>query len=279
MSTWCKVPITLKTGDHVPCGSCPDCTARRISGWSFRLMMEEKYCSAANFITLTYAPENVCYSPVGGRLTLVKSHVQCFIKKLRRLTPWPDSIRYFAVGEYGTVYSRPHYHVLLFNVSQELVQPAWQYGQIHYGQVNKSSVGYCLKYMCKERKIPEYQKDDRVPEFGLFSKGLGQSYITPEVVLWHKDDLCGRMYIPLEGGLKIAMPRYFKEKIYTPGERRFFELNYLKNQFKENKRTYQSENYSIRLKAIKELRGQMESFNAAVKKKRNDYFGSRSSIF
>jgi hypothetical protein len=35
------------------------------------------------------------------------------------------------------------------------------------------------------------------------------------MVDWHKSDLENRMYLTLEGGKKIAMPRYFKDKIYT----------------------------------------------------------------
>lgn len=279
MSTRCTIPLTLKPGTHVPCGKCPNCVARRVSGWSFRIMMEERYCSAAHFITLTYAPNNEPRTPLGGRASLSKNHVQCFIKKLRRSTPWGSSIKYFAVGEYGTRYQRPHYHVLLFNVSSELVQPAWQYGQIHYGQVNAATVGYCFKYMSKERTIPMYKGDDRTPEFGLFSKKLGVEYLTPEVVKWHKDDLCGRMYVPIDGGLKIAMPRYFKERIYTRGERRYFELNYKMEEYKENKRTYQSLSPSIKVKAFMELRSGYESFNSSVRKQRKDYFKSRTSIF
>lgn len=196
-------------------------------------MMEERYCSSAQFITLTYAPANVPVSPVGRRLTLRKSDVQRFIRKLRKRSYWGNNIRYFAVGEYGTLYSRPHYHVLLFNARIEDLQPCWKHGQIHYGTVNAKSVGYCLKYMCKERKIPEYKKDDRVPEFGLFSKGLGMRYVDEHTIKWHKDDLVGRMYIPLIGGMKIAMPRYYKNLIYTKAERLYIQLKIV-NQLEED---------------------------------------------
>jgi len=242
-------------------------------------MIEERFARSAQFITLTYAPENVCASPVGRRLTLVKNHVQCFIKKLRRCNDGGSDIKYYAVGEYGTTFSRPHYHVLLFNADIESIQPCWQYGSVYYGTVNGASVGYCLKYMCKERIVPAYKADDRVPEFGLFSKGLGKSYLTPEMKAWHLDDLLGRMYIPLEGGKKIAMCRYFKELVYTPGQRRFFELNYKRMEFEENSRTFQSNSPTVRLKSFVELRGHYESFNSAVRKQRSDFFKSRSSIF
>lgn len=279
MSSRCETPFRLKTGEYVPCGECVNCKARRISGWSFRLMMEERYCSSAQFLTLTYAPENVSKSPLGGRLTLDKSHVQCFIKKLRRRSNWGNSVKYFAVGEYGTAFSRPHYHLLLFNAHIEDVQPCWQFGQIYYGTVSGASVGYCLKYMCKERKIPQYKGDDRLPEFGLFSKGLGISYITPETIQWHKDDLLSRMYVPLEGGQKVAMPRYFKEKIYTKAERMRIQLAMVVRQEKIYKETYRSTSPSVRLKSFIDLRNRMESFNAESRKMRRDYYRSKTSIF
>lgn len=44
--------------------------------------------------------------------------------------------------------------------------------------------------------------------------------MTDAAVKWHKSDLENRMYLVLEGGKKIAMPRYFKDKIYTEEERK-----------------------------------------------------------
>lgn len=49
---------------------------------------------------------------------------------------------------------------------------------------------------------------------------MGSSYITDATVNWHKSDLDNRMYLTLEGGKKIAMPRYYKDKIYTEEERK-----------------------------------------------------------
>lgn len=36
---------------------------------------------------------------------------------------------------------------------------------------------------------------------------------------YHKADLENRMYVPIEDGKKIAMPRYFKDKMYNNEER------------------------------------------------------------
>lgn len=225
--------------DKIPiaCGKCLICYKRKISQWSFRLMQQEKVCVSAYFITLTYATKNVPISDE-GYLSLSKRDVQLFYKSLRKLhsqyskqlrkacrklgtkVPEQPSIKYYTVGEYGTRTKRPHYHAILFNAQLELIQGAWDHGGVHYGEVTPASIHYTLSYMCKPRKVPEFDGDDRSKEFALMSKGLGKSYITEKMVQWHLADLENRMYCNLEGGKKIAMPRYYKDKIYSEMERK-----------------------------------------------------------
>lgn len=191
----CLKPYELKTGERVPCGKCPNCTARRVSGWSFRLMQQNKIADTALFLTLTYDTSNVPLTPK-GYMTLDKttyivtvksngkiskrqnsSHLQSFFKRLRKAQYGnsKSNIKYYACGEYGGKFNRPHYHVILFNAKLELIQDCWPYGQIHYGMnVNEASVGYTLKYMSKPSRIPMHVNDDRVPEYSLMSKGSEQ---------------------------------------------------------------------------------------------------------
>lgn len=44
------------------------------------------------------------------------------------------------------------------------------------------------------------------------------------MIAWHKADLEKRMHHVIEGGKKIAMPRYFKLKLYTDDERKKIQL-------------------------------------------------------
>lgn len=227
----CYNPYQLKelhpyTGEpqHVPCGKCPECKARIISGWSFRLMQEERVSTAAYFVTLTYDTHAVPFAP-SGYMTLNKADVQKFMKRLRKRSTGEKPLKYFAVGEYGTKGWRPHYHLILFNAQPADIVYAWSLdgkpiGNVHFGQVSEASVGYTLKYIMKEGRIPLHRNDDRVPEFRIMSKGLGLSYISMEIIKWHHADLLNRMYLPLKDGKKIAMPRYYKDWIYLdPFER------------------------------------------------------------
>ena len=73
-----------KTGEvmHLPCGRCYPCTMRRVSGWSFRLVQEDKRAYSSSFLTLTYNTKHVPLSKKGF-MTLRKTDLQSFFKRLR----------------------------------------------------------------------------------------------------------------------------------------------------------------------------------------------------
>lgn len=234
MSTRCITPFYKKNdlqNQHIPfpCGKCPNCMRRRTSGWSFRLVKEGERSNSALFVTLTYNTDHVPITK-NGYMTLDKTDLQKYFKRLRKLTH--EKIRYYAVGEYGTKNQRPHYHIILFNASTRIVENAWKInnvdiGIIYIGDVSDASIGYTLKYMTKQGKIPMHQNDDRQKEFSVMSKGIGANYLTKQMIKWHKADTEKRMYIPIKDGKKIAMPRYYKDKMYTEGEK-FIISNYLR---------------------------------------------------
>jgi hypothetical protein len=205
-----------------PCGKCPACVRRRVSGWAFRLNKQSEQSNSAHFVTLTYNDEHIKKTKNGFE-TLVKKDVQDFFKRLRKLTK--QKISYYAVGEYGDTGERPHYHIILFNANPKIVENAWKLnditlGNVHFGDVGDASVGYTLKYISKEKKIPQFNGDDRQKEFALMSKGLGAGYLTENMVKWHtKGNLENKVYLPLKDGKKAAMPRYYKDKLYDKGQK------------------------------------------------------------
>lgn len=213
------------------------------------------------FVTLTYDAAHVPVSD-NGFMTLDVKDVQDFFKRLRRKYPknYPK-IRYYVAGEYGTENKRPHYHIILFNADALNVDASWKFpsrngrkisvdrldkssrvpssaGYIHYGDVSGASVGYTLKYICKPRIIPIHARDDRVPEFALMSKGIGNNYITEAMSKWHKSAIVDRMYVAIEDGKKIAMPRYYKNKIYTEQERKIIGWNAIEKNMEKDAKIY-----------------------------------------
>lgn len=206
----------------VPCGKCPICKARRVNQWVFRLMQEEKVSISAHFVTLTY---DTRYVPISnnGFMTLRKKDFQDYMKRLRKLTD--VKLKYYAVGEYGSQNKRPHFHAIIFGVTDEkLFADAWgingeQFGGIFVGKVTTDSVAYTMKYIDKPSTlVKKYSRDDRSPEFSLMSKGLGASYITDATRKYHKDDLT-RNYVNKLSGHRVPMPRYYRNKILSDIEK------------------------------------------------------------
>lgn len=170
--------------------------------------MELYISDCAHFVTLTYDKPPLTTK---NFMDLNKVHLQNFFRYLRRDG---QKIKYYACGEYGTTTMRPHYHIILFNTTPEMVERHWSHGHVHFGSVTGASIGYCLKYMAKPGKIPLHSNDDRQKEFALMSKKLGANYLTPAMITWHQADLKNRCYANLKE-LKISLPRYYKDKIYS----------------------------------------------------------------
>jgi hypothetical protein len=207
----------------VPCGRCPPCKLRRVNSWAYRLYQQQKISDYSHFITLTYNTNTVPISH-NGFMTLVKKDIQNFFKRLRKNTQ-NTNIKYYACGEYGTKNNRPHYHAIVFNVQNEQdFADAWtlegnMIGSIHIGKVESDSIAYTLKYIDKSTYIKKHSRDDRISEFSLMSKNIGVNYLTDEIIQYHKNDM-RRLFITKEGGHKIALPRYYRQKIYNDDEQR-----------------------------------------------------------
>lgn len=203
-------------------------------------MKEAERSSSAFFITFTYDNEHIRLTP-RKFMTLCKRDFQLFMKRLRKANSVP--IKFFCAGEYGDESWRPHYHAIMFNVqlstlvgdnlflqiqkgfipldgsSYKFHSPLWPYGHFTVGQVMDASVGYTLKYVMKQSRVPLHANDDRVPEFQLMSRYLGAGYLSTAMVDWHKASMLDRYYIPLKDGKKAPLPRYYREKIYDKDER------------------------------------------------------------
>lgn len=218
------VPKAALKSIPVPCGKCPPCKKRRVDSWVFRLQQEEKVSESAHFVTLTYDTTHVPISK-NGFMTLDKTDVQKFFKRLRKIMwshgdPLHDKVKYYIAGEYGTNTKRPHYHAIIFNCPvAETYARAWTLGQIHVGQVTGDSVAYTMKYIDKWTDSRKHARDDRQPEFALQSKGLGANYISDAVKKYHQADI-SRLYLTKEGGFRIAMPKYYRDRLFDETQKK-----------------------------------------------------------
>ena len=183
--------------------------------WVFRLKQEQKVSSSSYFLTLTYNEQNLPHTPC-GRPTLYRRDHQLFMKRLRKREKGAK-IKYYAVGEYGSSTERPHYHSIIFNVQNvENIYKSWEMGHVRIDECNGATMAYVAKYVNKQTKFKD-RNDPRTPEFSNMSRGLGLSYLTPQMKKYMKSHL--NPWLTLEDGLKMPIPRYYKDKTFTDTEK------------------------------------------------------------
>lgn len=207
--------IFFEQGDRhvpVPCGKCPDCLKRRVAFWSHRLEKEALLHNYHYFLTLTYNNDHVPITE-NGFLSLKPEDVTRFIKRIRKYTNFKG--KYYYCGEYGTRFKRPHYHMILFtdrDLTNSILKH-WYYGDVFFGKVESGSVKYTVQYYDKGDWQPSHKRDDRSPEFSRMSCGIGRAFLTEEMVN-HFLTQPGVSYLYNTDGHKIAIPRYYKKRLY-----------------------------------------------------------------
>ena len=189
----CKRMVESRGIVH-PCGQCLFCRINRKREWIGRLLLEAASHETNQFWTLTYEDESlpICLPPGKPRLdsgkgdvselrrcaelgavaaqggTLFKPDLQAFFKRFRKSY---GVLRYYAVGEYGTLRGRPHYHVLAFGVQVDraTLRSIWGHGEVHIGDVESASINYCVEYALKSEKSEDLISLRRHPEFAVMS--------------------------------------------------------------------------------------------------------------
>ncbi|AXH77375.1 MAG: replication initiator protein [Microviridae sp.] len=212
----CISPNTIRVGKSLitaSCGKCNFCLQNRRCDWSFRLQQELKNSDSAWFFTMTYDQENQPLVEIDDQHygTLDKRDLQLFFKRLRKANGKGKSIKYYAVGEYGSDTFRPHYHAIVFNVKPSALVKAsriWDKGFLSVGNCQPASIHYVAKYVLNSH-------DNWKPlanPFALISQGIGKSYLTTNGYQ-HKNSL--QNFVVNDSGKKQRIPRYFKTKIFS----------------------------------------------------------------
>jgi len=222
---------------EVACGTCIDCTKKYQRDWIFRLKQEAKISINQSFLTLTYRPESLTpENNYKDRLVLEKKHLQTFLKSVKRkqtrflnklqtfesLT-WPR-IKYYACGEYGGKYMRPHYHAIIFNLHPVIASQlksvsyeykhtdTWKYGNIDLEPLGDNAIIYATKYLGKEHKPDGILKKHN--PFNLMSPNIGSSYLRPWTHKYHHAKNNKGYTLPVQD-FKIPMSKYYKERLYS----------------------------------------------------------------
>lgn len=163
---------------YVPCGKCYHCRITKVNEWVTRMSLQSMISKHSYYVTLTYdscsygsslfeathpAWHNISkqgkyqYQP----LTLCKKHLQDFFKRLRKNTD--VKFQYYACGEYGSTYGRPHYHFILWSdevITKQDMEFAWstmhndqriKIGNVDFVDMNLEAINpqHPMKYVCK----------------------------------------------------------------------------------------------------------------------------------
>ena len=249
---------------ELPCGQCVECRLARSREWATRCMLETKDHKNNYFITLTYNNDNL---PKGNGInidtgeifevgTLKPKDLQDFMKRLR--ITWErkyniTNIRYYACGEYGEQYARPHYHAIIFglpifdlkpdhrnkkgnmNFRSDEIEKIWGKGRIAIGTVTWDSCAYTARYVMKKQTgkgKEEYYKIIGVePEFVRMSRrpGIARNYYEQ-----HKKNIyeCDEIWISTRKGVQKVKPSKYYDKLFDIEEHE--ELEEIKRKRRAN---------------------------------------------
>lgn len=208
---------------RVPCGRCDGCKYDYCRDWSTRAEME--FCATRRgcFVTLTY---DAAHLPSNG--SLVFRDLQLFFKRLRKAGV---SFRYFACGEYGEKFFRPHYHACIFGYDfpdrifwstrkgravykSALLERTWSLGISEVMDFVPQAAAYVAGYVLKKqgRRLDFFRlPGNKVPEFLTMSRGnpggLGISFIRK-----YSSELHSGFFINSDGQRR-SLPRFVISKL------------------------------------------------------------------
>ena len=194
----------------IPCGICFACLAKKRAEWFFRLKNELKDHTSALFVTLTYSDEKI--PKQNGLYTVRKKDCQDFLKRLRDRIK-PRKIRYYLVSEYGTETLRPHYHAIIFNMDLDdlaIIDKAWQFGHISIVSVTDASMNYVCKYVINKQVV--IKGVEKVFSIMSLRPAIGKTYLELNEQYHIENSI---FYGTLEGGKKVSLPRYYRDKIFS----------------------------------------------------------------
>lgn len=166
--------------DKVSCGKCKACRANRKMDWSGRLYAEALFSSEVVFSTFTYKeePERFRYSDIQTMLRKMRDDARYFQK---------NNIRFFCVGEKGTLHNRKHWHMLMFfSQPSGLIRwgrethpgQLWEHWPHGWADIQPLAGGewlhkirYTAKYCLKDNST-----DERYPCKSSLKPGIGDAF-------------------------------------------------------------------------------------------------------
>lgn len=218
-----------------------ECRKQKAREWQVRLQEDIKEHKNGKFITLTFSneeyrkivqnPGNIKALEIVQKLEgfqrdnqIATIAVRLFLERYRK--KYRKSLRHFLVTELGhNGTENIHMHGIIWtDISLDEIEKIWSYGFMWKGKIVKGrlenyvsakTVNYIIKYITKREEIYKSYKS-----IILTSPGIGKNYMKNSD---HKQNkFNGEKTVETyrtNTGHKIAMPIYWRNKIYTDDER------------------------------------------------------------
>lgn len=207
----------------VGCGKCIECRKQKAMEWRVRLTEEIKNNPTDKFMTFTFSDESLLAFQEVDANEVASRAVELFRKRWYK--KYGEGIKHWLIVELGHPPKNPgerstervHIHGILWTErSCAEIEKVWGYGWVDQGEyVNEKSINYITKYVTKV--------DPDHPGFigKIFcSKGIGSGYMDKKDARNNRFDgnKTNETY-RTPSGAKIALPIYYRNKIYDDEER------------------------------------------------------------
>lgn len=208
------------------CQECIECRKQKAKSWNVRLQEDIRRNRNGKFVTFTFSDEEyikcrdkvlaVKYSE-GYDLenNIAKYAMRHFLEKCRKKNK--KSLRHWMVTELGQESTENiHLHGIIWTDDVELIKEKWNYGHVFIGtHVSEQTVNYIVKYVNKCDEKHRYYKSKV-----LTSAGIGKGYELSHngKMNTYKEGKTNEAYVTRTGH-KMALPTYYRNKIYSEKER------------------------------------------------------------
>lgn len=223
-------PVTDERVLLVPagCGKCIECKKQKSREWQVRLQEEIRNNKKGKFVTLTFNNESI--RDLAKEIKLEGYNLDNEIATLgtrRFLERWrkkyKKSVKHWLVTELGgNGTENIHLHGIIWTEeTAETINKIWKYGftwigdKNNGGYVNEQTINYITKYVNKtDEKHKEYNSKI------LTSAGIGRNYTERADAKGNKynEEKTKETYTTRQG-TQIALPIYYRNKIYTDEEK------------------------------------------------------------
>lgn len=253
----CNNPIVTTISNGIrqksikyPCGNCIGCRIDKLRIWSTRCEYEAKK-RQNSFVTLTIDDLHLKFKENASMATLDRSELRKFFDRIRvnfkakygKTKPY--DVKFFATGEYGGIFGRPHYHILFFGLDfkldQDLIKKCWKWGNVKIDPLLQGGIRYVVDYFTKEHvngelAIKMYDTKGIERPFIMHSQGIGRG-----LYFENRDQIkktgkikIGSKTFPVPAYYRSLITDYDSEQCYTQTDAQYHEKKRMLRRAKAN---------------------------------------------